>query len=217
MTTAQKPGIDLADRLREATRSLHTRAERSGIMRDLLARRVTRADYCTLLANLHAIYSALEIVLSSHDADPSIAPVVNPELFRRAAIEMDLTMLCGPDWAQHVSIAAAAGAYVDRLRTIDNEDAFRIIAHAYVRYLGDLNGGQMLQPIVRSALQLDGTEGTRFYCFDVADAAACARDYRATLNALALPPKAVEAIVDEACWAFQQHITLFDELANRQR
>ncbi len=203
----------LADRLRHATRTLHTQAERSGIMRTLLARRIARDDYCALLANLHAIYDALEKTLLVHANHTCIAAIVDPILFRRASIEADLSALHGSTWNDDIPIATATREYVAHIETISNGEVERVIAHAYVRYLGDLNGGQMLEPIVRAALDLHDTSATQFYRFDVPNVSAYASRYRAALDLLPMTSTHTDAIVDEACWAFRQHIALFEELA----
>lgn len=203
----------LANRLRDATRALHTQAERTGIMRELLAKRIARNDYCALLANLHAIYAALENTLRMHANHASVAPIVDPLLFRSAAIEADLDALHGPTWEKDIAIARPTDAYVARIERIKHVHVERIIAHAYVRYLGDLNGGQMLEPIVRAALDIHEKVVTRFYHFGVPNASVYAARYREKLDSLPVTSESVDAIVDEACWAFTQHIALFEELA----
>ena len=89
-----------------------------------------------------------------------------------------------------------------------------IAAHAYVRYLGDLNGGQALQRVVARALGLQGHAGTAFYDFgDLATQRALALRFRAGLAAVdALAPDR-EAIVAEAVSAFERHERLFGQLA----
>ena len=104
--------MSLAERLRDATRELHAQAERSGVMRTLLRGELGRGDYALLLRNLHAIYAALEAALAQHGGHPVLAPVDDPALRRRAALEADLALLAGADWAER----PAAGAGQRRLR-----------------------------------------------------------------------------------------------------
>ena len=88
----------------------------------------------------------------------------------------------------------------------------RLVAHAYVRYLGDLNGGRVLQRRVAGALQRP--DATSFYDFGGEDGAArLAHDVRAALAGLA--PAHADAVVDEARRAFEMHQRLFDEIARR--
>jgi len=41
------------------------------------------------------------------------------------------------------------------------------MAHAYVRYLGDLSGGQFIAKRIRKSYELEGWNGTKFYWFDL--------------------------------------------------
>jgi heme oxygenase len=63
---------------------------------------------------------------------------------------------------------AALTTYVDRISAIsDSEDPSPLIAHAYVRYLGDLSGGQNIRHTLAKAYDLDEAsgEGVSFYAF----------------------------------------------------
>ena len=214
MTGRGAESSGLADRLRQATRALHAQAERSGIMRTLLTRRITRDDYCALLANLHAIYRAMENCFATHAQHAYVLPIADPLLFRSASIEVDLFALHGATWRTDLFLARATLAYVARIETYTTSDIERVIAHAYVRYLGDLNGGQMLEPIVKKTLGLHDAAGTQFYRFDVPDISEYALRYRASLDSLPVTWSRIGVIIEEAQWAFEQHIALFEELAS---
>ena len=208
MTTATRAG--LAARLKEETRQLHTLAERSGVMADLLQGRLGLEGYCELLRNLQAIYAALEAGLDRHPPDPRLW---RPELRRLAALEQDLAQLQPANWRADAPLKPAATVYVARLHALALNDPVRLLAHAYLRYLGDLHGGQMLARMIRQQYALAGPEGTAFYAFgEPAQVEALKRDFRAGLDALALPPLQADAFVAEACEAFRLHQQLFDEL-----
>jgi heme oxygenase len=55
-------------------------------------------------------------------------------------------------------------SHINHLSTSAN-GAPLLLAHAYVRYLGDLSGGQIIGGRIRRAYGLKGTEGTAFYDF----------------------------------------------------
>ena len=203
----------LARRLRDETRALHVAAERSGAMRALLRGEMDRAGYARLLRALHAIYAALERGLAAHAARPAVAAVHDPALARAGPLARDLDVVAGAGWDDAVPLAAEAGAYVARLARLAADDPDLLVAHAYVRYLGDLSGGQLLAPIVRRALALDGGAGTALYEFPaIGDVAAYKRAYRAALDALPVDEAAAARLVAEARWAFAAHARLFDEL-----
>ncbi len=213
MATPPLPGTPfLAERLRLETRDLHAEAERSGVMADLLRGRLARATYCALLRNLHAIYAALEAALGAHREHALIGAVQSPSLCREAALADDLEALHGPAWREEIGVAPATAAYVARLQALAAAGAPALVAHAYVRYLGDLHGGQLLKRRVAGQLGLQG-EGTRFYEFgDAGQVQALIARFRAALGAMQPGAVVVDFIVAEARWAFEQHKRLFEQL-----
>src|SRR5271167_815901 len=80
----------LSERLRTATAALHARAERSGIVAEILRGRVTRTGYALYLRNLLAAYAALEDGLRRHRAHRAVGRFLRPELERAGAIARDL-------------------------------------------------------------------------------------------------------------------------------
>jgi heme oxygenase (biliverdin-producing, ferredoxin) len=203
---------DLGTLLRASTRELHRAVEQAGIMRHLLAGDVDLSGYCRLLRNLHAIYEQLEPALARHAAAGPVGRVHLPGLARAAALEADLATLQGHEWRRDIPLAATAAAYVERLRQLDESDPAMLVAHSYVRYLGDLSGGQVLCRIVTAALDLREGSGTCFYLFGPPGAAALAARYRQGLAGIRLGETATARVVDEAREAFRRHRALFEEL-----
>jgi heme oxygenase (biliverdin-producing, ferredoxin) len=195
-------------RLKLATRELHTRAERSGVMAELLARRISRGAYGALLVNLHAIYVALESMLSTSTLDTS---TVLP-LARAAALASDLRVFAAG--ATVVPLEAATLAYVEHLHTLDSTRAHCLWAHVYVRYLGDLHGGQILNRLVRELFAVN--EGTRFYDFGADDQVRALREgLRTALETSGLDAVQADEVVAEAVWAFDMHCRLFEQIHAR--
>lgn len=206
--------IPLAARLREATRELHTEVERAGVMRSLLRGELGRAGYCALLRNLHVLYQPLEQGLMRHAAHPTLAALVDPALFRSDALAQDLTALHGPRWADEIAVVPAARDYAAHLRGLDAAAPLQLAAHAYVRYLGDLSGGQLLSGRVAKQLALAGGTGVAFYDFgQPAAVTARAKSLRLALDQLARDEDEAAALVAEACAAFVRHRQLFEALA----
>ena len=54
--------------------------------------------------------------------------------------------------------------YLDRLTTVSRSQPALLLAHAYVRYLGDLSGGQYIKYKIKKAYNLDD-DALRFYDF----------------------------------------------------
>lgn len=177
-----------------------------------------RAPYCALLRNLHAIYEALELALEMHAGHRSVSAVYFPALFRRRSLADDLRVLRGPGWLDDIQLRRAAFDYAVHLNRLAATGPIHLVAHAYVRYLGD----QMLSCIVANILGLTDGRGTRFYDFGgPADVAAHVGEFRAGLARVIdtnsntnsdTDAVEAEAIVAEATLAFQMHQRLFSEL-----
>lgn len=202
----------LSARLRQDTKSYHTEAERSGIMRRLLTKTLDKETYVALLQNLVPVYAALETELTRHMKDPRIAPFYHPGLARSAALAADIATL-GGDPASAERPTAAAQAYATSIHAAATEDPVLLIAHSYVRYLGDLSGGQILKKMIAEMYGLAGTAGVAFYEFPELPAPdAFKHQYRASLDRVDLTLTQANKVVDEAIEAFKHNSALFRAL-----
>ena len=204
----------LPDRLRLGTRELHAQTERTGAMAALLAGQLTRPQYCAMLRNLHALYAALEEGLRRQPAAAAVLQLNAHALHREAALAADLGLLHGAQWRSELPLQPAARAYAARLHALADQASPALVAHVYVRYLGDLHGGQILKRLVARSLCLAGDGGTCFYEFgDDRQVQALRLGLRGALGGLALDEADAQRVVTEARWAFVQHQRLFTELA----
>ncbi len=207
---------ELATRLREGTQQSHTAAENTAFMKCFLKGIVEREPLRKLLADLYWVYSTLEAALQAHQANPVVGPMIFPQLERRDNLAADLAFYYGPDWSNLIAPSAAGQRYVARLQEIAANQPELLVAHAYVRYMGDLSGGQGLRAIARSALNLPEGEGTRLHEFEQMQTPEARRafkfHYRDALNALPVDEAITQAIVDEANLAFQLNRDVMHEL-----
>ena len=209
---AEASGLTLSERLRIETRTAHTAAERSGIMQPLLRGTIDRAAYVRLLECLAPLYETLESGLENHAARPSLAFIELPVLRRAARLRRDIATLRTPAMPAFV-LPPSAQSYVEWLRTIGRTSPDLLLAHAYVRYLGDLSGGRILRGIVGKALQ-SGGEGLEFYQFPgIDDPDEFKRRFRDGLDAVELDASQRDRIVREALDSFARHQAMFTELA----
>lgn len=143
----------LSAALRAATASAHESAERSSFVADLVEGRARYRAFVALAAQQLVVYRALEDVLHEHYLDhPLLAPVDDRRLDRVAALEHDLTVLAGPDHTVRLTdgrlpLSPATVAYAHELR--ERHTPEMILAHHYVRYLGDLSGGQIIATLAQ--------------------------------------------------------------------
>ena len=207
--------MGLAEALHDGTKALHTEAERSGVMGALLHGRASVDAYGRLLAALHAIYGALEHGLARHAAHPVLGAMSVADFSRGDALDHDLRALHGAPWRETAPTHPLAYEYAEHLHRLADDAPERLLAHAWLRYLGDLNGGQVVARLVRRAPAL-ARVATAFYEFPgLAEPRFAAAAWRARLDALPLDGTAQAAIVEEARAGFRRHIALFTGLAGQ--
>lgn len=202
------PDRDLAARLKHATQDLHRHAERSGVIGRMLSGSMSRDAYVLFLRNLLPAYQRLESALDAARDRATIAPFIRPELYRSAALRSDLATLAGPGWMTRLPVLPAGQDYAARIADAASIDPTILIAHTYVRYLGDLNGGRILRRRIAQTLDLEAA-GLRFYAFDeIPDIQSFTSSYRHAYETIDLPEPSCLAILDEARHAFRHNIEI---------
>lgn len=205
-------GHGLADRMRLHTEALHRRAERSGVLHELLQGEASYESYSLFLRNLLPVYCALETALEQHRCHRAIRSVVSPALYRAPAIESDLESLYGPGWFTEMPVVPAASRYAARIEGLADAASPGLIAHAYTRFLGDLNGGRVLRNLLVRSLQL-GPEALSFYDYPGLDVGSFRGQYRAMIDGAGREVPDIGAVMDEAAIAFRLNIDLSEAIA----
>uniref|UniRef100_A0A3B3V5F6 heme oxygenase (biliverdin-producing) n=1 Tax=Poecilia latipinna TaxID=48699 RepID=A0A3B3V5F6_9TELE len=201
---------DLSEMLLAGTKESHTKLEISQLGRDFY-KGIVKKDVlkvCFLLNCIEAlyfIYSAMEDELERNKDHPYIAPIYFPtELYRREALAQDLQYFYGVDWESLISPSPATTLWVKRIHEVGKKDPGMLVAHCYVRYIGDLSGGHMLNNVAKKVLRLPATgEGLRFYQFEgITSHKGFKQLYRSKLNEVDVEMETKLSIVDEAIRAY---------------
>jgi heme oxygenase (biliverdin-producing, ferredoxin) len=221
MTVSSPPrndrGQPLSAALREQTRIAHERAEATPFVRQLLSGALPLSAYAALAAQNYAIYRELEAAALRWRGHPAAGPFVIDQLSRVPHLEADLGQLLGDGWAAQAGRlrVPAAGEYVSRIREAAGWPG-GFIAHHYVRYLGDLSGGQVILSGLTRIYGPDSRRYTRFYVFDGIGKLKPFRDqYRQLLDQAPLTPAERQRVIAEAVTAFELNTAMFTELAAR--
>ena len=200
--------MELSTQLRQASHDLHGVAERSELMASLMRGKLSRHEYTLWLLNLQAIYVALESGLARAAA---LACMDFTPLYRTGAISNDMAYLVP---TADMELCEATRRYVAHLNELSASNSLLLLAHAYVRYLGDLHGGQLLRRCVARVLQVDGPQGLDFYDFGTPERVAeLIQNFRDGINVLTLEAPQAEALAQEARLGFTLHIELFQQLS----
>lgn len=213
--------VPLSQALRATTSAAHEDAEGSRFITALMGGMACRSAFTALVAQQLVVYRALEDVIREHYADhPLLAAVDDRRLSRTAALEHDLRELVGPDAEVRLAdgrlpICPATVAYAHVLR--ERHTPERVLANHYVRYLGDLSGGQAIARLVQRHYGIAPSALT-FYAFDELGQVKPYKDsYRAALDTIELTDAQRAATLAAAVESFRLNHEVFEDLAGARR
>lgn len=206
--TAETAHAPLSVALQRSTAVAHERAENSGFMSRLLGGESNADALVALLAQSLPVYAALEAAVARNASDPRIAPLIDARLERTAALRADLDAHRAAGHAMPEPLPATQRYVADIEACADDPAA--LVGHHYVRYLGDLSGGQIIARLVRRHYGLE--DGLTFYDFDIEKPKVYKDSYRAALDALPLDERDRAAALDAATRAFELNSELFSDL-----
>lgn len=151
-------------------RSLHTRigkahhqAEGMAFSRALLAGEATPLQLAALLRALAPAYALLEREAPERASALGAQTIPWADLARAAALQRDLGQLEVLEPTPH---SKAATLWLERLRLLAQQAPHRLMAHVYVRYGGDLSGGQQLAAQANAILERRGLPPLAFWSFE---------------------------------------------------
>ena len=206
----------LRDLLKEGTREVHGVADKL-ISDAFLGTKdkspINRATYRIFVAQLHYVYEAMERGLKLNSEHDIVGPTYFPqELNRQESLVEDLRFYYGDQWSSEIRQLPVTAAYVERLDEIASGNAPLLVSHAYVRYQGDISGGQQIKKILLRLFKLpeQSPNGLAFFEFPDIDNIKRFKDfYSGRMNELKLTDEQTTDLVNEAKTAFQMTIDVF--------
>jgi heme oxygenase len=195
----------LSTLVREASKESHYSAENSPFMVALLKGELEREAYCNYLAQLAPIYETLESWTTTK------LPLFDRRLDRFERIISDIDSMCGMQLVLNETLE-----YTKHLKSIiESGDEIRFLAHHYVRYLGDLSGGQAVAKLVMRNMSIP-PNFLSFYEFDqIQDKVRYKETYRDTMDSLELSEEQTKSFISEVMTAFEHHSKIFDALGSK--
>lgn len=199
-------------------------------MTDLLDGKLSAHDFLRLQEQAWFFYSALEEAAHCVSHGERAGLIVDEALDRTAALESDIAYLHRQfygegaaeegtrQWRANVTPIPATVEYVERLQRIrDERDEIRLIAHHYVRCLGDLSGGQVIATMMRRNYGI-APEALQFYRFEgIAKLKPYKDNYRKNLDAMRLNPAERQTLLEEATEAFVLNMNVFAGLERGEK
>jgi len=131
--------------LKEATKEKHAIAESLPFIKSIFEGTVDRVQYCDYLYQLHFVYYTLE----NHGCNLGLFNDIE-DLLRASFVRKDFVELASKNYKNICN--SETNKYLKYLDDIFYDDIYnrrnRIMAHIYVRHMGDLFGGQQLSKLV---------------------------------------------------------------------
>jgi len=181
--------------LKELTWEHHKEAERQKFVKVLMSGKINPEIYAIYLANQHKTYDVLEAMAM---ADGLLDDM--PEIRRAPRIKKDFDELWTYSW-QPV-IFPTTEKYIKYVAETLMDCPEKIIAHIYVRHMGDLSGGQMI---------MKRTPGpNRYYKFKHKEVGDYKRIVKETINTYLNVYE--HSVLPEAKFCFQSATNLFKEM-----
>ena len=212
LSATSQQGQALGPRIRKLHAHIgkaHHQAEGMEFSRALLEGRATPLQLAGLLRALLPAYTLLE--QEAPDLATALGATNIPwsDLARRHALEHDLKQLAALP-ATPASAAAASG--LEQVKLLARQAPHRLIAHVYVRYGGDLSGGQQLGGQANAILSRHGLSALKFWSFEQ-EIPALKKALHDGFEQMDLSEAEEEELLDEAVAAFKLTQKLLAELA----
>lgn len=172
--------------LKELTWSHHQNAERQAFVKELMSGDITSERYADYLYNQYLMYRELENAAEAHGLFEDLEAVKRTQAILDDFNEIWIALT--PPAPKPVTIE-----YMDHIKSISN-DKDKLMAHLYVRHMGDLSGGQMI------AKRVPGSK--KFYQFSE-DVPALKEKIRSKLD---------DSMADEAKICFDFAAKLFEQM-----
>lgn len=204
--------LTFSARLRDVTRDDHTAAESSEFITTLMDGSRSARDYTLLLAQYSYIYAALEQECRRLSGDPELADILDPRLERTTFLQADLEeLLALVGLGELPAQLPSTAAYVQRIHETAAEPA-RLLGHHYLRYLGDLSGGQIIGRLVSRHYGVEDAHLSMWKFEGIEKHKPYKDEYRAKLDGYANSAERADAMIDESMRGFQLNRDLFADL-----
>ncbi|NBU98399.1 MAG: biliverdin-producing heme oxygenase [Spirochaetia bacterium] len=203
--------MNLSSLLKEGTAEVHRNIEKSSFMGELFKGKVSKDIYLKYLENFFYLYNELEYSVNLKLSEQNLKKLYFPDLHRTKALYLDLIYFGGASFIPSPPSEKTI-RYINHIKEITEKEPYKIISHLYVRYLGDLSGGQILGGIIRKTFSLEKGFGDSFYSFPIGDVDHFKNTYRAQLDSLGFEDSQKLELLEEAKLAFSYNGMMLSEL-----
>lgn len=192
--------------LREQTKELHLAAEQTEFMKQMFIGGLPLSKYLEYLMSLEKIYSVLEYEIRDSIDSDIILSVFDTRLERSALISKDIKAIA----RKHVLKRSTIDIINEYVKYIKSSNEVELLAHHYIRYLGDLSGGQMISKLLQRSYSFSDNQ-TLFYKFDL-DAKQYREEYKTRLNDIVVSDESANIFINAVNNIYKITIRLLDSI-----
>jgi len=199
------------ERIKLQSDPAHRAAEQAPFIDQLMGGVLTTSAYLDYLKTFLPIYQRMEELFREREKEGVLAYFDHRALDRANYIASDIKVLeDSQDVKPSHSTFSSISRYLESL-TMDLTDV-QLLAHHYIRYLGDLSGGQAISRLVARHYQVPKS-ALNFYNFDtLGDIVFYKNRYRDLLNLISLTNEKENEFIKEVLKLYELNRDLFLEL-----
>lgn len=206
--------MSIALMLREGTAEKHHETETVPYLRAIFRGGLDPQTYTYQLESLKYVYEVMENLFEINKNDPILSKVYYSELNRLESLNEDITFFQKKfNTSLRGKISNATAKYIQYIESVASSRPAMLVAQSYVRYLGDLSGGQAIKKVLVKSFGLEGNDGTAFYEFPkISNLNEFKGIYRQALDTLPFDELQKKELLEEARTTFDLNKFLFLEL-----
>ena len=197
--------------IKEKSSLLHSVAEKTGFIKNLIDGNATVEGYAEYIFNLERTYKAIEDALDENENNPTVKPFVTKEVYRSELMRKDLEFLLG-DKVNSIKLLASTEACITRIQELSKTKPELVVAYAYTRFLADLFGGRTFLSLLGENYKISD-EGLNYYQFpEITDLRAYVMKYHGMLAEFNLSDEMKVEFINEVNNAYIYNIAISNEL-----
>jgi heme oxygenase len=152
-----------SNQLKSSTMKAHEAIERNEFINRIFKMQISRQEYALLVNGFKEVYKSMERAITRNFSDEDLYKFRFDKLKRVSRLEQDVSYWGEVPIISHRKLQIAVGDYLKKIENLSQKNPHLLWAHLYVRYFGDLSGGQMMAIFL--AKNFGSDEGLSFYEF----------------------------------------------------
>lgn len=202
--------FSFVDRMKEETWEEHEASKDSNFAKGIMSGEFGKQGFIEWQRALYPIYVELEDILKKNRKDSVLHIFDHRKLDRAERIYSDLNIL-GEDPLKIPSPLKTVPPYIAAIKKASDTPQ-RLMAYHYTRYMGDMNGGQVIARAMENVCGIDKKALTCYDFSELGDTYHYRKQYKTLLELSPWTEEEREAFIDEAKIAYARNSDFFEEL-----